>query len=63
MGIQPVRTNEELHLRQAKYINDLLGRVHLQEKKPITTTMIVGQSMPKTDGTLLENPTWTKQNP
>lgn len=57
LGIQAVRTSAGLHLRQSKYIIDLLDRVNMAESKPYRAPCIAGSKMSKFDGQALQDPT------
>jgi hypothetical protein len=57
LGIQAVRSPKGLHLRQSKYVIDLLNRVHLADSKPYRVPCIAGSKMSKFDDEALPDPT------
>ena len=57
LSIQATRTTSGLHLCQAKYISDLLQRVHMADAKPSKSPCASGVKLSKFDGTSLPNPT------
>jgi hypothetical protein len=57
LGIQVLRDSNGIHLRQAKYITDLLNRVHMAESKPYRAPCVAGTKMSKFEGELLTDPT------
>jgi hypothetical protein len=57
IGIQVLRDPNGIHLRQSKYIQDLLNRVHMAESKPYRTPCLAGTKMSKFEGDTLPNPT------
>lgn len=50
LGIQAVRNFAGLHLKQSKYILDLLHRVNMTDCKPSPTPCIAGSEMSTFDG-------------
>jgi hypothetical protein len=56
LGIQATRDSNGLHLRQTKYVLDLLKRTHMLESKPYRAPCIAGSKMSKFDGELLADP-------
>jgi hypothetical protein len=50
LGIQVTKYSGRLHLRQSKYVLDLLNRTHMAESKPYRAPCIAGSKMPKYDG-------------
>jgi len=57
LGIQAIRDTNGLHLRQTKYIIDLLNRTHMAESKPYRAPCTAGSKMSKYDGEVLLDPT------
>jgi hypothetical protein len=57
LGIQATRDTSGLHLRQTKYVLDLLNRTQMAESKPYRAPCIAGSKMSKYDGELLPDPT------
>jgi len=57
LGIQAIRDSNGLHLRQSKYINDLLDRTQMTDAKPYPTPCVPGIKMSKFDVAPLPNPT------
>jgi hypothetical protein len=57
LGIQATRDNSSLHLRQSKYILDLLDRTQMTTSKPYLAPCAAGSKMSKYDGIPLPNPT------
>jgi hypothetical protein len=57
LGIQAIRDPNGLHLRQSKYINDLLDRTQITDAKPYPAPFVAGTKMSKFDGEPLTNPT------
>jgi hypothetical protein len=55
--IQATCTASGLHLCQAKYISDLLHRVHMMGAKPLKSPCTSGAKLSKFDGTALIDPT------
>jgi hypothetical protein len=55
LGIQATRDSTVLHLRQSKYILDLLDRTQMTESKPYPPCLI-GSKMSRFDGKPLHNP-------
>jgi len=45
LGIQAVRSSQGLHLRQAKYISDLLSRSKMMGAKPFSSPCLAGSKM------------------
>jgi hypothetical protein len=56
LGIQTTRDSGGLHLRQSKYVLDLLNRTHMTESKPYRAPCTAGSKMSKYDGDLLSDP-------
>jgi hypothetical protein len=56
LGIQATRDCNGLHLRQTKYVLDLLKRTHMLESKPYRAPCIAGSKMSRFDGELLADP-------
>jgi hypothetical protein len=56
LGIQASRDSTGLHLRQSKYIQDLLTRASMVDSKPYRTPCTTGSKMSKFDGDALPNP-------
>jgi hypothetical protein len=50
LGIQAVRSSQGLHLRQAKYISDLLSRSKMLGAKPFSSPCLAGSKMSNADG-------------
>lgn len=50
LGIQAVRSSQGLHLRQAKYILDLLSRSKMMGAKPFSSPCITGSKMSNAAG-------------
>jgi len=50
LGIQAVRSSQGLHLRQAKYIFDLLSRSKMMGAKPFSSPYLAGSKMSTKDG-------------
>lgn len=50
LGIQAVRSSQGLHLRQAKYISDLLSRSKMMGAKPFSSPYLAGSKMSTKDG-------------
>lgn len=57
LGIQATCTASGLHLRQAKYISELLHWVHMMGVKPSKSPCSLGAKLSKFDGTTLPDPT------
>jgi hypothetical protein len=57
LGIQATRNSASLHLRQSKYILDLLDRTKISESKPYPTPCLTSFKMSRFDGEPLANPT------
>jgi hypothetical protein len=57
LGVQANRDTTGLHLRQSKYVLDLLHRTQMADSKPARTPCVSGPKMSKFDGDLLSNPT------
>jgi hypothetical protein len=57
LGIQATQDATGLHLRQTKYVLDLLDRTHMTDSKPYKAPCVAGSKMSKFDGELLSNPT------
>lgn len=57
LGIQAVRNSYGLHLRQSKYVADLLNRVQMAESKAYRAPCVAGTKMSKFDGEVLPDPT------
>ena len=57
LGIQATRNIARLHLRQSKYILDLLDRTQMIECKPYSAPYSASSKMSKFDGEPLSNPT------
>jgi len=52
LGIQAVRSSQGLHLRQAKYISDLLSRSKMMGAKPFSSPCLAGSKMSTEDTTI-----------
>jgi hypothetical protein len=50
IGIQPVRSSQGLHLRQSKYISDLLSRSKMLGAKPHSSPCLAGSKLSNVDG-------------
>jgi hypothetical protein len=50
LGIQAVRSSQGLHLRQAKYISNLLSRSKMMGAKPFSSPCLAGSKMSTKDG-------------
>jgi len=50
LGIQAVRSSQGLHLRQSKYISDLLSKSNMLGAKPYSSPCLVGSKMSTVDG-------------
>ena len=61
LGIHVTRTDQGLHLCQAKYIADLLHRTHMQDAKPSKSPSSSGLKLSKYDGGHLPHPTKYKK--
>jgi hypothetical protein len=61
LGIQTTRDSTGIHLRQSKYIQDLLHSVGMTDSKPYCTPGISGSKMSKHNGELLPNPSDYRQ--
>jgi hypothetical protein len=61
LGIHVTRTDQGLHLCQAKYIADLLHRTHMQDVKPSKSPSSSGLKLSKYDGDPLPHPTEYRQ--
>lgn len=57
LGIQALRTSTGLHLRQSKYIVDLLQRVNMVDAKAYQAPCLAGSKMSKFEGEPLVDPT------
>ena len=57
LGIEALRTKSGLHLRQTRYITDLLHRVSMLDCKPLATPMATGPTLSLYHGTSLDNVT------
>lgn len=57
LGIEALRDHNGLHLRQAKYILDLLNRVKLAGVKPYRAPCVSGSKLSRLDGEPLADPT------
>jgi histone deacetylase 1/2 len=57
LGVEAQRNNEGLHLRQAKYISDLLDSTKMQGAKPLACPTTSGMKLSLYDGTLLPDST------
>jgi hypothetical protein len=58
LGIQATQdATTGLHLRQTKYVLDLLDRTHMTDSKPYKAPCVAGSKISKFDGELLSNPT------
>ena len=55
LGIQATQDATGLHLRQTKYVLDILNRTHMTNSKPYKAPCVVGSKMSKCDGELLSN--------
>lgn len=56
LGIQATRTSTGLHLRQTRYIINLLDRVQLTGIRPYRAPCVSGSKLSKFDGELLSDP-------
>jgi histone deacetylase 1/2 len=56
LGIEAARDHTGLHLRQSKYIADLLDHANMVGARPYKAPCISGSKMSKFDGNLLVNP-------
>jgi hypothetical protein len=61
LGVEAQRNNEGLHLRQAKYILDLLDNTKMQGAKPLACPTTSGMKLSLYDDTLLPDPTEYKR--
>jgi transposase InsO family protein len=61
LGIQVQRTATSLHLRQSKYILDLLHKARMVGAKASRSPCVTGSKLSSTDGTPLENVTEFRQ--
>jgi hypothetical protein len=57
LGIQVLRNSSGLHLRQPKYVIDLLDRVQMVESKAYRAPCVAGTKMSKFEGEVLPDPT------
>lgn len=51
LGVEVTKTDDGLHLCQAKYIKELLHKVLLKDSKPTLTPIVVGTPLSKVVGT------------
>jgi hypothetical protein len=56
LGIEATRNSTGLHLRQTRYIIDLLDRVHLIGIHPYHAPCVSGSKLSKFDGEILPDP-------
>ena len=57
LEIQATQDATGLHLRQTKYVLDLLDHTHMTDTKPYRAPCVAGSKMSKFDEELLFNPT------
>lgn len=56
LGIEAIRTQQDLHLNQRKCIVDLLTRTKMLDAKPVSTPLPITPKLTLRSGTLLANP-------
>ena len=56
LGIEAIRNSTSLHLRQTRYIIDLLDRVQLTGIRPYCAPCVSGSKLSKFDGEILPDP-------
>ena len=61
LGVEANRSSQGLHLRQTKYICDLLNRTKMVGAKPLASPTISGTKLSSMDGSLLQDPTDYRQ--
>jgi hypothetical protein len=61
LGVQTTHDSSGLHLRQTKYIQDILIRASMLDSKPYRTPCTSGSKMSKFDGDALPNPSEFRQ--
>lgn len=61
LGIEASRNSNGLHLRQSKYISDLLDRAKMVGAKPLSSPTTSGSKLSVHDGDLLHDPTEYRQ--
>jgi hypothetical protein len=57
LGIQVLRDHNRIHLKQSKYIQDLLTRVHMAESKPYRAPCVAGTKRSNFESDILPDPT------
>jgi hypothetical protein len=57
LGVEALRNQAGLHLRQTKYITDLLNSTYMLGARPLRCPSSSGSKLPSIAGELLENPT------
>jgi hypothetical protein len=57
LSIQVLRDHNGIHLKQSKYMQDLLTWVHMAESKPYRVPCVVGTKMSKFESDILPDPT------
>ncbi|KAL6329336.1 hypothetical protein AAG906_017640 [Vitis piasezkii] len=55
-GVEVDRSSQGLHLRQTKYICDLLDRTHMAGAKPLASPTVASTKLSSTNGELLSDP-------
>ncbi|XP_060212165.1 uncharacterized mitochondrial protein AtMg00810-like [Lycium barbarum] len=56
LGVQAIRSSNDLHLSQRKYISDLLLKFHMYTCKPVVTPLASRTTISLMDGELLSDP-------
>lgn len=56
LGVQACRNSYRLHLRQSKYIFDLLYKIDMARAKTLSSTTVVGKKLSNQDGNLRTDP-------
>ncbi|KAL6347058.1 hypothetical protein AAG906_012309 [Vitis piasezkii] len=56
LGVEVDRSSQGLHLRQTKYICDLLDRTHMAGAKPLASPTVASTKLSSTNGELLSDP-------
>ena len=61
LGIEAIRNSSGLHLRQTRYIIDLLDRVQLTGIRPYRAPYVSGSKLSKFDGESIPDPSEYRQ--
>ena len=56
LGVEADRSSKGLHLRQTKYICDLLDKSHMAGAKPLASPTIATTKLSSTEGELISDP-------